>query len=508
VLESQIYSNLVQARAAEALGSLGGIDAENALIRVLNDPNQKRQIRLRTVSAFGRLNTEIAYKQLFNVIKSPTEMPLIRERAVAALASYLENEDVRTILINLLKDSNQNHALRSRAGDILVRINDNQVREIFLGLLSDPNESPKLRAKAALCLGALGNSTDITVLSDITQDHRYELRLRWCAAYAIGYILRKVEDKPSIVLLGKILEDETEHHFVRWTAAYALGFSQDEQALQSLTRTVSSKSVVPDVKRRIIESISKFKIDDAVNILIRLYNFAEQDSGTKDAILLGLCSIGGEQARDILVEAIRNKQISQNIQRRIIIALGVLGDEAEVSLLQNIINDETISIELRDAAFTALEQISRSLRKRIYTLKKEPNMTIEVLGIPILTKAIDFLFDETKKILEERRDARKIKGSDAAPPPNIPLLNQNKDDVLRETVSEKDFKSLSPNIEDSILEVETYQRNLQNIRKTIASQGGIVNADIRWRNQLKENEDGLLEASQRLAQLINDITKK
>ena len=62
---------------------------------------------------------------------------------------------------------------------------------------------------------------------------------------------------------------------------------------------------------------------------------------------------------------------------------------------------------------------------------------IETIAVPVLMKAVDFLFDEAKKILQERRDARQSAERQAAPPPDIPLLDQDKQTVLERRVSEE-----------------------------------------------------------------------
>jgi hypothetical protein len=54
---------------------------------------------------------------------------------------------------------------------------------------------------------------------------------------------------------------------------------------------------------------------------------------------------------------------------------------------------------------------------------------IEALAVPILTKAVDFLFDEAKNIVAERRAARQNRVQVPASP-DIPLLDKNKEAIL------------------------------------------------------------------------------
>ena len=46
---------------------------------------------------------------------------------------------------------------------------------------------------------------------------------------------------------------------------------------------------------------------------------------------------------------------------------------------------------------------------------------LDPIQIPILLKAIDFVFDEGRKLLEERRERRKTSESSAPPPAGEPV---------------------------------------------------------------------------------------
>jgi hypothetical protein len=58
---------------------------------------------------------------------------------------------------------------------------------------------------------------------------------------------------------------------------------------------------------------------------------------------------------------------------------------------------------------------------------EEDHMLVEIFAIPVLLKAVDFLFDEAKNILEERRIARQNPNLQVTDPPDIPLIDQEKD---------------------------------------------------------------------------------
>ncbi len=134
-------------------------------------------------------------------------------------------------------------------------------------------------------------------------------------------------------------------------------------------------------------------------------------------------------------------------------------------------------------------------------------MSIEAIGIPILMKAIDFLFNEAKNIMEERRAARQSSKSQAKEPPEIPLLDQPKETVVRRKVSEDLVKRKEQAIQGILTEVEIYQQNYQRLRERIALYGGVKFAPVGDVNQMEAQQDAILEASQRLAALVDEVEK-
>jgi hypothetical protein len=132
---------------------------------------------------------------------------------------------------------------------------------------------------------------------------------------------------------------------------------------------------------------------------------------------------------------------------------------------------------------------------------------IETIAVPILMKAVDFLFDEAKKILEERRAARQSAERQAAPPPEIPLLDQDKLVVVKRQVSEELAASQETAIQGLLDEIAIYQSNYQRLSKRVALEGGRDYAPISVVNQLEAQENTILERSQRLAQIVDGVAR-
>jgi hypothetical protein len=130
---------------------------------------------------------------------------------------------------------------------------------------------------------------------------------------------------------------------------------------------------------------------------------------------------------------------------------------------------------------------------------------IETVAVPILMKAVDLLFGETKKILEERRAARQSAERQIAPPPEIPLLDQDKQTVVKRQVSEELATRQEGAIKALLDEIAIYQVNYQRLSKRVALEGGRDYAPVNVLNQLEAQEDAILERSQRLAQIVDGV---
>jgi hypothetical protein len=140
-------------------------------------------------------------------------------------------------------------------------------------------------------------------------------------------------------------------------------------------------------------------------------------------------------------------------------------------------------------------------------LDKEELMLVEAFAIPVLTRAVDFLFNEAKNILEERRAARQTPDLKMAAPPDIPLLEQDKEAVLKHKVSEEMAKAKERAVQSILEEIEIYQGNYYHLQKQVALGGGLDYADPGLANKLHAQEDNILEASRQLAAIIGELIR-
>ena len=142
---------------------------------------------------------------------------------------------------------------------------------------------------------------------------------------------------------------------------------------------------------------------------------------------------------------------------------------------------------------------------------------IDPTQLPILLKAIDFVFDEGRKILEERRERRK--NSDA--PPTIEEKEHPKEIIPREPEKEAEIKQdlLAAKVDEILWQsheqelqhlvrlLETYSRNYHLAKEQYAKWGdALVPAIIV--NNLRDAENSMIETIKRLEVILSKVYKK
>lgn len=153
---------------------------------------------------------------------------------------------------------------------------------------------------------------------------------------------------------------------------------------------------------------------------------------------------------------------------------------------------------------------------------------IETIQIPILLKAIDFLFDEGRKILEERRERQKTSAAAAAsvagaastaaqsgdapePTETIPAETQEssavKRDLLNSKIDEIVWKNHEAEIQHLVRLLETYSRNYHITREQYAKWGDALVPPIIVHN-LTEAENSMAETLKKLEAILSKVYAK
>ena len=142
---------------------------------------------------------------------------------------------------------------------------------------------------------------------------------------------------------------------------------------------------------------------------------------------------------------------------------------------------------------------------------------IDPTQLPILLKAIDFIFDEGHKILEERRERRKMQENspkEQAPEPaeevtvsEVQQPAEVKKDLLTAKIDEIRWQNHEAEVQHLVRLLETYSRNYQLSKEQYAKWGSALVPPIIVSN-LTEAENAVLETLQKLEDTLSKVYEK
>lgn len=142
---------------------------------------------------------------------------------------------------------------------------------------------------------------------------------------------------------------------------------------------------------------------------------------------------------------------------------------------------------------------------------------IDPVQLPILLKAIDFVFDEGHKILEERRERRKqnnnaLKVEDPEPEKEIISLEPEKtaeikQDLISSKIDELLWKNNQREIESLVRQLEKHTQNYYILKEQEAEWGSALVPPVIV-SQIRAKEDSILETRQRLETVLAKVYKK
>lgn len=138
---------------------------------------------------------------------------------------------------------------------------------------------------------------------------------------------------------------------------------------------------------------------------------------------------------------------------------------------------------------------------------------VEAVGIPLLLKAVDFLFEEGKKILQEIRTRRKS-STDAEPPSEDtekPIMRDDvimsKDSALSQIINENSWLDSEKEIEHLLRLLELVTRRYRLAKEQFESYGRADVPPITV-NRLIEAEKGIEENTKKLQDAMSKVYGK
>jgi len=141
---------------------------------------------------------------------------------------------------------------------------------------------------------------------------------------------------------------------------------------------------------------------------------------------------------------------------------------------------------------------------------------IDPVQIPILLKAVDFVFEEGRKILEERRERRKMNdNSSKSEVPEAeeidPVVVQKQAEVRQDLLASKIDENIWQNHEQEVQHLvrllETYSRNYHIAKEQYAKWGSALVPPIIMHN-LTEAENSMIGTIKKLEAVLSKVYKK
>ena len=145
---------------------------------------------------------------------------------------------------------------------------------------------------------------------------------------------------------------------------------------------------------------------------------------------------------------------------------------------------------------------------------------IDPTQLPILLKAIDFLFEEGHKILAERRERRErqkmetlAQNSDqpepvrGMPPPDVQEKKEIKQDLITTKIDEILWQNHELEVQHLVRLLETYSRNYHLASEQYAKWGSALVPPIIVHN-MNEAENSVAETLKKLEAVLSKVYKK
>lgn len=142
---------------------------------------------------------------------------------------------------------------------------------------------------------------------------------------------------------------------------------------------------------------------------------------------------------------------------------------------------------------------------------------IDPIQLPILIKAIDFVFEEGRKILEERRDRRKAQDTpsqsqESDPEAEIIISEPEKEieikqDLLTSQIDEPLWQNHEEEVKHLVRLLETYSRNYHLAKEQYAKWGSALVPPIIVHN-MTDAENSMLETIKQLEVILSKVYKK
>jgi HEAT repeat protein len=374
----------VRGNIAEALGALGDESVIPPFLALLPDETVDSSVRGRIVEALSVLGGESVVSPLLAFLPDERVNPYVREK-IAEVLAFLGDGGTSCQLVLLLSDEKMRPSVRRRVAEAVGSLGDESVVPDLLALLFDEEIDSSVRGKAAEALGVLGAESAVPPLLALLGDEKVDYNVRMAVAEALG-VLGENSASRLLALLsdGKIDPD------VRASIAGALGALGDQTMVPPLLSLLPDESIDPSVRWRIVDALSALGDKTIIPHLRALLPNEEIDSSVRWMVAEALKALFEERGerREVaengewreetlgslddrsrvpqLLALLKDERMELSVSKRIIEALGSLGDDrATVEGLAALLDREDIGSRVYEALFS----VSQRAGMRVFARK-------------------------------------------------------------------------------------------------------------------------------------------
>lgn len=344
-----VESLIAQARAAErhedlnvtpivALGVMRAKSAVPELIRILKDESLNARVRCYAATSLGKIGEREALQELVRALGAKEAS--INQSAAIAIGAIAHADDDAAVQALMRHVRSTPDANAKNFGIIaLGEAGGAPARDFLLKLIDDSNQS--VRSFAALALGVYGwkydDANESAIADRMLKVFNSEKNPELCGAFAIGLGLMKYQPA-AMPILARL--QQTTAASARAPFCTSLGLLGSAESVKTIQDIVADKGDV-DLRREAAIALGLLGDREAVGILQKVMEESASSIALNGAATQALGFIGDTRAVEPLSHLLEDRKTSQDATRAFAaVALGLLGDKDEISLLSRIAEND------------------------------------------------------------------------------------------------------------------------------------------------------------------------
>ncbi|WP_321428534.1 HEAT repeat domain-containing protein [uncultured Methanolobus sp.] len=269
IAQDRTEEDMVRRVAIGALGKSGNKNAIEPLVHILENENERKDVRKRVPWALMNINEGTAIKILLEELD--IENMEVRSSIVSSFRGTEEEKQNLSIAIEplvylLLND--KDWPVRKQAAIALGDIAGENASDALALALSDDNS--EVRSVAAKYLSSMSdaNSTEYLINAQVNETNKY-------TRSDISRALAHTNDIRAVPVLIQLMQDKNEYINVRISSAEGLGTMTNKDATEPLMQALENKEDSPDIRN--VAAVSLGQIGDSAAIKLLTEIAADED---------------------------------------------------------------------------------------------------------------------------------------------------------------------------------------------------------------------------------------